>query len=402
MRKIICLAGFLWFGISFLSLTRLVSQEHKSEPAAGKSDISAIEKGLYEALNLERTSRSLPPLRLSPGLSELARKHSADMAGRDRLLHDSSSGQSYLDRLVAGGFCFISGGENVVRSETFVTEFIHRSLMDSPEHRDNILTEEFNEVGIGAAAGPEEGVYFITQDFLRTAPMLTREEAKDRILRKIGELRASKGLSPFQNREEYDSVSQDLARLRASGDKNPPIPTFLGATQVYFYISPSLDEMPGFSEEIILGASEEGGVGVEFSRSDRYPGGAYFIALVLFPVNRFLELDPKDRVDVVRKALNAQRRKEKLRELEWANDLAVEAEKMSVLFAARGRPAISPTTAQKERIVFSYWTADLGQVPQEVKGRISAAGYTRVGLRVVFSRTKEFRGGAFIVTGIVE
>jgi hypothetical protein len=62
MKKIICLAGFLWFGISFLSLARLVSQEHKSEPAAGKSDISAIEKGLYEALNLERTSRSLPPL----------------------------------------------------------------------------------------------------------------------------------------------------------------------------------------------------------------------------------------------------------------------------------------------------------------------------------------------------
>jgi uncharacterized protein YkwD len=402
MMKIICLVSFLLFGVPFLVETWMISQEKKGESAPGKPDISAIEKGLYEALSLERTSRSLPPLRLSPRLSELARKHSADMADRDRLSHDSSSGQSYSGRLVAGGIYFISGGENVVRSETFVAEFIHRSLMNSPEHRENILTEAFNEVGIGAAAGREEDVYFITQDFLRSAPLLTREEAKDRILRKIGELRAGKDLPPFQTREEFDSAAQDLARLRANGDRNPPIPTFLGATQVYFYISPSLDETPGFSGEIILGASEEGGVGVEFSRSDKYPGGAYFIALVLFPINRFLELDPKGRVEIVRKALNAQRKKEKLRELEWANELAVEAEKTSVLFAARGRPAISPTTAQKERIVFSYWTADLGQVPQEVKGRISAAGCTRVGLRVVFSRTKEFRGGAFLVTGIVE
>jgi uncharacterized protein YkwD len=402
MKKSIWLVSFLWFGISFLSQTWLVSQEKKGESEPGKPDISSIERGLYEAISLERTRHSLPPLRLSPGLSGLARKHSADMADRDRLSHGSSSGQSYSDRLVGGGFYFISGGENVVRSETFVAEFIHRSLMGSPEHRDNILTEAFNEVGIGAAPGRQEGIYFITEDFLRTAPLLTRQEAKDRILRKIGELQAGNSLAPFQNREEFDGAAQDLARLRASGDKNPPIPTSLGATQVYFYISPSLDEMSGFSEEIILGASEEGGVGVEFSRSDKYPGGAYFIALVLFPINPFLELDAKDRVEVVRKALNAHRKKEKLGDLEWANELADEAEKTAVLFAARGRLAISPFPARKERIIFSYWTADLKQVPREIRARISGSEYTRVGLRIIFSRTKENRGGAFLVSGVVE
>lgn len=380
----------------------LASQDRKVELPTGQPDVSAIELGLFDALNRERANHSLAPLRLSPGLSELARKHSADLAARDRLSHDSSLGQSYSDRLVAGGIYFISGGENVVRSETFVAEFIHRSLMTSPEHRDNILTDAFNEVGIGAAAGRESGVYFITQDFLKTASLLTLEEAKDRILHKIRELRGGKGLPPFQTREEFDGAAQGLARLRASGDKNPPIPTFLGATQVYFYISPSLDEMEGFSEEIVVGASEEGGVGVEFSRSDKYPGGAYFIALVVFPQNRFLELDARDRVDVVRKALNAHRKKQKLRELEWASELAVEAEKTSVLFAARGRPAISSVAAEKERVVFSYWTADLEQVPREVKSRISGSGYTRIGLRVTFSRTEEFRGGAFLVSGVVE
>jgi uncharacterized protein YkwD len=402
MKKSIWLVSFLWFGISFLSQTWLVSQEKKGESEPGKPDISSIERGLYEAISLERTRHSLPPLRLSPGLSGLARKHSADMADRDRLSHDSSSGQSYSDRLVGGGFYFISGGENVVRSETFVAEFIHRSLMSSPEHRDNILTVAFNEVGIGAAAGREAGVYFMTQDFLRTAPLLTRQEAKDRILRNIGELRAGQGLPPFQTREEFDSAAQSLAQLRAQGDKNLPIPAALGATQVYFYISPSLDEMGGFSAELILGASEDGGIGIEFSRSDKYPGGAYFIALVLFPRNRFLALDARDRVEIVRKALNTHRRKEKLRDLEWANELADKAEKTAVLFDARGRPAISPFPARKERIIFSYWTADLEQVPREIRARISGSEYTRVGLRIIFSRTKEYRGGAFRVSGVVE
>ncbi len=393
---------FVWLGILLISRPWLAYQERKADVTSGKPDISTIEQGLFDSLNRERAKHSLPPLRLSPALSELALEHSADMATRDRLSHDSSSGQSYSDRLVSGGIYFISGGENVVRSETFVVEFIHRSLMSSPEHRENILTEGFTEVGIGAALGRDSGVYFITQDFLRAAAVLSPEEAKDRILRKIRGIRAGQGLPSLQTREEFDVAAQSLARLRASGEKNPRIPAFLGATQVYFYISPSLDEMEGFSEEIVLGASEEGGIGVEFSRSDKYPGGAYFVALVLFPQNRFFEIDDRARVEVVRKAFNAHRKKEKLRELEWANGLAVEAGKTSELFAARGRPAISPGAAQKERIIFSYWTADLEQVPQEIESRISGSGYTRVGLRVIFSRTKEFRGGAFLVTGVVE
>ncbi len=84
MKKSICLVSFLWLGIPFLSRTELISQDRKSESAPGKPDISGIEQGLYEALNLERASHSLPPLRLSPGLSELARKHSADMSARDQ------------------------------------------------------------------------------------------------------------------------------------------------------------------------------------------------------------------------------------------------------------------------------------------------------------------------------
>jgi hypothetical protein len=392
----------LWLGLLLFGQTELRSRGSKAEAPPEKPQASAIEQGLFEALNRERAGWSLPPLCLSPALSGLARKHSADMAAHGRLSHESSSGQSYTDRLVAGGFYFTSGGENVARSETFVAEFIHQSLMSSPEHRDNILTDAFIEVGIGVVANPESGAYFITQDFLKSSALLTREEAKDRILRKIRELRDRQNLQPFRTGEEFDKAAQSLAQLRAQGDKNPAIPASLGPTRVYFYISPDLDEMDGFSAEVSLGASEEGGIGVEFSRTVEYPGGAYFVALVHFPRNRFSALDAQDWQKVVRKALNAHRKKEMLRELEWANDLALEAEKWAVLYAARARPTVSPSPAHKERVIFSYWTVDVEDVPGTVKARVSDPAYTRVGLRVIFSRTKEFPRGAFLVSGVVE
>ena len=78
-----------------------------------RPDISAIEEKLLEWVNKERTARNLNPLRFSPGLRAVAIEHSKDMASQQKLTHLSSSGKSYLDRLVEAGLFFIEIGENV-------------------------------------------------------------------------------------------------------------------------------------------------------------------------------------------------------------------------------------------------------------------------------------------------
>lgn len=86
-------------------------------------------------------------------LTILARRHSQDMASLSRLSHFSTSGKSYLERLVAEALYFADIGENVAFSETFRADIIHHSLMESQEHRRNILTPSFDLVGIDILFG---------------------------------------------------------------------------------------------------------------------------------------------------------------------------------------------------------------------------------------------------------
>jgi hypothetical protein len=55
-------------------------------------------------------------------------------------------------------------GENVAMGVS--VEGTHRSLMDSPPHRQNILDSRFSNVGIGIAWG-EDGMIYVTEGFSR-------------------------------------------------------------------------------------------------------------------------------------------------------------------------------------------------------------------------------------------
>jgi len=161
-----------------------------------RPDISTIEKNLLELLNKERTARYLTPLRFSPDLRTVAIEHSKDMASQQILTHLSSSGKSYLDRLVEAGLFFIEIGENVAVSDTFDAAFIHQGFMDSPEHRDNILNPQYDTVGISVVYS-EDREYFVTQDFSQALNALGTEEAEITIKNEINKIRENNALPPI-------------------------------------------------------------------------------------------------------------------------------------------------------------------------------------------------------------
>ena len=139
--------------------------------------MSALEQGVLADINALRRQHGLAPLRLSSRLTAAARQHSAEMAARGYFSHDSANGSSF-DRRIARyypirGAHYWSVGENLLWSSPDVDAGGALNMWwNSPEHRRNMLTARWREIGLSAvhlAAAP--GTYggrevtIVTTDF---------------------------------------------------------------------------------------------------------------------------------------------------------------------------------------------------------------------------------------------
>ncbi len=393
---------FFFFCLAISSSFSLSQQrEQQNRNIFIKPGLELIEESLIALINEERENQGLPRLRVSPALASLARKHSHDMATRNQLSHLSSTQESYQDRLVGEGFFFGEMGENVARSETFASRWIHQSLMDSPEHRENILDPNFDEVGIGVVE-PGKAGYFITQDFIQSLEMKTTEEARKIIVSKIQDIRQAHKLAPILISENMNQLAQLFARARAEGQPPPPFPEGLGGTLVFYMTTPFLDDF-GQSEDYLRRSKyEEGGVGVEFSRAKTHPGGAYFIALMFFPASPFPSLPPESQMDLVIGALNKIRLESGLNRLRLGKNLSRKAQQIGSALVARQSPPLLFTDQPLRNMTLCYLTQDLELIPENLKAKILASGLKNVGLDIAFVKTVEFTRGAYLVTVILE
>ena len=121
-----------------------------------------LEARMLELVNQERQAAGLAPLQADPELTEVARKHSADMFARGYFAHDTPDGLSPFDRMKAANVRFTTAGENLALAPTL--GIAHTGLMNSPGHRANILRREFGRVGIGVMDGGMRGL-MISQEF---------------------------------------------------------------------------------------------------------------------------------------------------------------------------------------------------------------------------------------------
>ena len=121
-----------------------------------------LEARMLELVNQERQSRGLSPLAADPELTEVARKHSADMFARGYFAHDTPEGLSPFDRMREANVRFVTAGENLALAPTIPVA--HTGLMNSPGHRANILRPQFGRLGIGVMDGGMRGL-MVSQEF---------------------------------------------------------------------------------------------------------------------------------------------------------------------------------------------------------------------------------------------
>jgi uncharacterized protein YkwD len=141
------------------------------------SVLSAVESKLLEQMNNVRRSRGLRALKVSRGLSAAAAYHSRQMVQHGFFEHESRGGGPFWKRVErfygSAGFRAWEVGENLAYGSPELSPAATvRMWMNSPGHRENLLSLRWREIGlgilhVGAARGEFAGspVTVVTADF---------------------------------------------------------------------------------------------------------------------------------------------------------------------------------------------------------------------------------------------
>jgi uncharacterized protein YkwD len=159
-------------------------------------DLDDLARRIHDLVNAERTARGLAPLERDARLDGVAAGHSQDMAEHGFFDHASPNGddptargkrRGYVCRKVRGMTVREGIGENIFQGALYRKITMRRTpagtsasydwltpeelavaavtgWMDSPGHRANILTREYDRAGLGIAVARDGRVY-VTQDF---------------------------------------------------------------------------------------------------------------------------------------------------------------------------------------------------------------------------------------------
>jgi len=116
---------------------------------------------ILERVNALRRQNRLAPLELNDALGVAAQRHSQDMAATENVDHTGSDGSTSEERIRASGYGpnVLAWGENIYGGGTATVDDAWEFWTTSTAHRNNLLSERYREIGIGAAASGN-GTYY--------------------------------------------------------------------------------------------------------------------------------------------------------------------------------------------------------------------------------------------------
>jgi uncharacterized protein YkwD len=171
MRRIVLLVALAALVALLASATTAPAR-----PAAALEHRGTLAQDVIDELNRVRAARGLPRLRSQAGLRAAANEHSHAMLVAGFFAHESPDGTPFHNRIrkhyPSRGWQRWSVGETLLSSGgTLEARAIVAAWLDSPSHRQILLTPGWRKVGIGAvgrvnAAGAGvPGSLAVTADF---------------------------------------------------------------------------------------------------------------------------------------------------------------------------------------------------------------------------------------------
>lgn len=143
---------FLFLLSSSLSLIVLKS----ARPDVLGVSYSLSENELLILTNKERQEKNLPSLVIDPKLTDAAQKKALHMFKNDYWAHFAPDGTSPWDFIKGENYNYLYAGENLAKGFSN-TQDVVQAWMKSPTHRDNMLSDKFNEVGFAIVKGRLKG-----------------------------------------------------------------------------------------------------------------------------------------------------------------------------------------------------------------------------------------------------
>ena len=125
-------------------------------PSAEALEITISPDSLLQIINQGRLGNNLPALRQSDQLASAAAMKARDMFESDYFAHTSPTGIRPWQFLDEARYPYRSAGENLALNYQSAYELVD-DFMHSPSHRANLLSTEFEEIGISLSSGEFEG-----------------------------------------------------------------------------------------------------------------------------------------------------------------------------------------------------------------------------------------------------
>ena len=140
------------------------------------SDIS--NQQLLILTNQQRQNNNLASLTDNSELDQAAANKAADMFSKDYWAHNAPDGTTPWVFIKSSGYNYIYAGENLARGFNSAPDVIN-AWMNSPEHRQNVLSPNYQNVGFAVATGKLSGedtvlvVEMLGSTTLASAPIAT-------------------------------------------------------------------------------------------------------------------------------------------------------------------------------------------------------------------------------------
>ena len=144
-----------------VSAVLVLAPSASSASAAKVERRVTLESAVIRAVNRVRAESGMRPLKASPSLRTAARGHSRAMLEGGFFSHDSADGTAFSERIrrqyTNRGWRTWSVGEALLASEgsTVSPDAVVDAWLDSPPHREIIMSPTWRDAGIGVLYAPE-------------------------------------------------------------------------------------------------------------------------------------------------------------------------------------------------------------------------------------------------------
>ena len=238
-----------------------------------------IEQDLLQLANQSRQRAGAPRLVLDSGLTAAARTHAQAMLEAHQLSHQFAGEPALMLRLAATSTLQLDrAAENVALD--YSAQGGHQHLMLSPPHRANLLNPAYNVVGLGVVRSGDR--LYIVQDFARSLPAYSVDEAKSRVATAVNQMRHESGRPLLARHDLASSDEAACSMARADRLGTSPVHKLAASNTVLTYTSLRPETLPTQASHVIRSPNLHSfSIGACYARTQTYPTGVHWIVLSL-------------------------------------------------------------------------------------------------------------------------